>query len=61
MQVVLTVHNERPGRIVVRVYSETSPGADFEVVEPDLEDVDFSTMAGHVGRRRERPEAAVTP
>ena len=31
-----------------------SPGAGFEPVEPDLEDVYFSTMAGHIGRRREQ-------
>ncbi len=42
------------GRTVVRVYSVASPGADFEVVEPDLEDVYFSTMTGHIGRRAER-------
>ena len=41
------------GRTVVHVHSETSPGAGFEPVEPDLEDVYFSTMAGHVGRRAE--------
>ena len=40
------------GRTLARVYSQTSPGADFELVEPDLEDVYFSTMAGHTGRRR---------
>ena len=34
------------GRTVVRVYSATSPGAGFERVEPDLEDVYFSTMSG---------------
>ena len=32
---------------VVRVHSATSPGAGFELVEPNLEDVYFSTMAGH--------------
>jgi ABC-2 type transport system ATP-binding protein len=35
------------GRTVVRVYSKTSPGAEFEPVQADLEDVYFSTMAGH--------------
>jgi ABC-type multidrug transport system ATPase subunit len=35
------------GRTVVRVHSATSPGAGFDPVEPDLEDVYFSTMAGH--------------
>jgi len=47
------------GRIVVRIYSETSPGSEFEPAEPDLEDVYFSTMAGHMGRRREQPEPEV--
>ena len=48
------------GRTVVHVYSDTTPGAGFESVEPDLEDVYFSTMAGHIGRRRAQlvPEAA---
>jgi ABC-2 type transport system ATP-binding protein len=35
------------GRTVVRVYNDTSPGAGFEPVEADLEDVYFSTMSGH--------------
>jgi ABC-2 type transport system ATP-binding protein len=39
------------GRTVVHVYAETSPGAEFETVEPALEDVYFSVMAGHHGRR----------
>jgi ABC-type multidrug transport system ATPase subunit len=47
------------GRTVVHVYGESCPGRGFEAVEPDLEDVYFSTMAGHVGRRRARPEAGV--
>jgi ABC-type multidrug transport system ATPase subunit len=44
------------GRTVVHVHSDGSPGADFEPVEPDLEDVYFSVMAGHNGRRREAGE-----
>src|SRR5687768_3194004 len=40
------------GRTVVHVYGETAPGAGFGPAEPDLEDVYFSTMAGHIGRRR---------
>src|SRR5687768_2870779 len=36
------------GRTVAHVYSDTSPGAHFEVVEPDLKDVYFSAMAGHL-------------
>ncbi|HEX5870560.1 MAG TPA: ABC transporter ATP-binding protein [Longimicrobium sp.] len=46
------------GRTVVHVYGDTVPGAGFEPAEPDLEDVYFSTMAGHIGRRREEPAAA---
>jgi ABC-2 type transport system ATP-binding protein len=41
------------GRTVVHVYADTSPGAGFEAVEPDLEDVYFSTMNGHRGRHVE--------
>jgi ABC-2 type transport system ATP-binding protein len=37
------------GRTVVHIYSEAAPGGDFKAVEPDLEDVYFSTMAGHYG------------
>ena len=39
------------GRTVVHVYAEGPPGDGFEPVAPDLEDVYFATMAGHVGRR----------
>ncbi|QHT72185.1 ABC transporter ATP-binding protein [Rhodocytophaga rosea] len=39
------------GRTVVHVYSEEVPG-DFDLVQPDLEDVYFSTMAGHIGNRK---------
>jgi len=39
------------GRTVVHVHSDASPGVEFEAVAPDLEDVYFSTMAGHYGRR----------
>ena len=41
----------RGGRTLVHVYAESSPGAEFERVEPDLEDVYFSVMAGHQGVR----------
>jgi len=40
------------GRTVVHVYADGSPGAGFEAVQPDLEDVYFSAMAGHSGRRQ---------
>jgi ABC-2 type transport system ATP-binding protein len=49
------------GRTLLRIHSDTAPGAGFEPAEPDLEDVYFSTMAGHIGRRREQPEPAVAP
>jgi ABC-type multidrug transport system ATPase subunit len=49
------------GRTVVHVYSGTQPGPGFEPAEPDLEDVYFSTMTGHIGRRREQPEPAAIP
>jgi ABC-type multidrug transport system ATPase subunit len=44
------------GRTIVHVYAETSPGAEFETVEPDMKDVYFSVMAGHHGRRAVEPE-----
>ncbi|MCC8362136.1 ABC transporter ATP-binding protein [Lysobacter sp. A6] len=40
------------GRTVVHVYDQALPGAGFEAVEPDLTDVYFSTMAGHIGQHR---------
>jgi len=46
------------GRTVVRVYSDGVPGPGFEPAEPDLEDVYFSTMTGHIGRR---PSPQVAP
>ncbi len=36
------------GHTIVRAYSKTSPGAGFEPVEADLEDVYFCTIAGHL-------------
>jgi len=39
------------GRMIVHVYAESSPGTAFEPVDPALEDVYFSVMAGHHGRR----------
>jgi ABC-2 type transport system ATP-binding protein len=47
------------GRTLVHVYSDTMPAPTFEPAEPDLEDVYFSTMAGHIGRRREQRELSV--
>ena len=35
------------GRTMVHVYSQQTPGSGFEPVEPSLEDVYFTTMAGH--------------
>lgn len=37
------------GRTVVHIYSQEVPGNQFELVEPDLKDVYFTTMAGHYG------------
>lgn len=47
------------GKTVVHVYGDERPGSDFEPVEPDLEDVYFSTMTGHLGKLsgQPRPEA----
>jgi ABC-type multidrug transport system ATPase subunit len=39
------------GRTIVHVYAEASPRAEFEPVEPDLNDVYFSVIGGHHGRR----------
>jgi len=47
------------GRTVVHVYGDVPPGHGFEPAEPDLEDVYFSAMAGHIGRRRDQTAAAV--
>jgi ABC-2 type transport system ATP-binding protein len=48
------------GRTVVHVYADGSPGPGFETTEPDLTDVYFSTMAGHIGNlgTQSRPAAA---
>ncbi|MBA3585723.1 MAG: ABC transporter ATP-binding protein [Gemmatimonadetes bacterium] len=43
------------GRTVVHVHAESSPGAAFEPVDPELKDVYFSVMAGN----RRAPEAEV--
>jgi ABC-2 type transport system ATP-binding protein len=45
------------GRTVVHVYADAAPGPGYEPAEPDLEDVYFSTMAGHIGRRSGLAEA----
>ena len=45
------------GRTVVRVHSDSAPTG-FESAEPDVEDVYFSTMAGHIGRRNRQPTRA---
>jgi ABC-2 type transport system ATP-binding protein len=52
---VSTIERELPvistkmlaGRTFVNVFSDTSPGAGFELVEPDLKEVYFSVMGGH--------------
>lgn len=37
------------GKTVVHVFSHEKPGNGFEAVEPDLKDVYFSAIAGHIG------------
>jgi ABC-2 type transport system ATP-binding protein len=39
------------GQTIAHVYAEESPGAGFELVEPDLKDVYFAVMGGHRGAR----------
>jgi ABC-type multidrug transport system ATPase subunit len=39
------------GQTLVRVHAASRPDSAFDEAEPDLEDVYFSTMAGHIGRR----------
>ncbi len=46
------------GRTLVHVFAESSPGPEFERVEPDLEDVYFSVTAGHQGTRADSLVAA---
>jgi ABC-type multidrug transport system ATPase subunit len=45
------------GRTVIHIYSKDDPGNGFELVAPNLEDVYFSTIAGHAGNYK--PEAAL--
>jgi ABC-2 type transport system ATP-binding protein len=48
------------GRTIVHVFAETSPGAEYEPVAPDLKDVYFSVMEGHHGRRAVEAGAEAT-
>jgi ABC-type multidrug transport system ATPase subunit len=43
------------GRTIAHVLADSSPGAEFEAVEPDIKHVYFSVMAGHDGRRAVAP------
>ncbi|NEU08051.1 ABC transporter ATP-binding protein [Flavihumibacter sp. R14] len=47
------------GRTMVHVYSPEMPGDGFEPVEPDLEDVYFSTMAGCYGQISQQQKGEV--
>jgi ABC-2 type transport system ATP-binding protein len=40
------------GRTVIHIYNEENPGNGFEPVAPDLEDVYFSTMEGHMEKHQ---------
>jgi len=42
------------GRTMVHIYSPEVPNNGFEVVEPDLEDVYFTTMAGYYGTSQKK-------
>jgi ABC-type multidrug transport system ATPase subunit len=46
------------GRTIAHVYAESSPGAGFETVDPDLKDVYFSVMARHHGGAASYPGVA---
>ena len=46
------------GSSVVHIYSDEDPGNDFEALEPDLEDVYFSVMAGYYGGKNSIREEA---
>ena len=46
------------GSIMVHVYSETIPGPEFDSAEPDLEDVYFCVMTGHIEQQTSTREAA---
>ncbi|WP_373059926.1 ABC transporter ATP-binding protein [Zunongwangia sp. H14] len=43
------------GKTVVHIYSEANPGSNFEMVTPDLEDVYFSAINGHIGKASLNP------
>ena len=47
------------GRTVAHVYAHSSPGAEFEAVEPDMKDVYFSVMAGHHRRPAAEPQPEI--
>ena len=47
------------GRTYVHVHADARPGREFEEVEPGLEDVYFSVMAGHHGAAARRPALEV--
>jgi ABC-2 type transport system ATP-binding protein len=40
------------GKTIVHIYSDQPPGNGFEWVEPDLQDVYFCAIAGHIGNRK---------
>ena len=40
----------RTGRTLVHVYSDESPDASYEPVEPELEDVYFCAIRGHAAK-----------
>jgi ABC-type multidrug transport system ATPase subunit len=47
------------GRTIAHVYADSSPGSEYEAVEPDMKDVYFSVMTGHHGQRGAASRAEV--
>jgi ABC-2 type transport system ATP-binding protein len=45
------------GKTVVHVFSESNPGNDLELTHPDLEDVYFCAMSGHIGLQKAKVTA----
>jgi ABC-type multidrug transport system ATPase subunit len=48
------------GQTVIHIYSEQDPGSGFNLVEADLEDVYFCTMAGHFNQAAVMQEGVIS-
>ena len=49
------------GKTLIHVIGELQPGADFEAVEPSLEDTYFAAIGGYLRNGTMSPSAGVTP